>query len=101
RPAEPVVLVAHSGAGALVPSVAVACDGVVEAAVFVDAILPHPGTSWFDNAPASLREHLRTLAADTWLPPWHQWFPPGTLDDLLPDPDLRSRFIAELPRLPV
>lgn len=101
RPAEPLVLVSHSGAGALVPAVAAACDGVVEAAVFVDAILPHPGASWLDTAPPALREHLRALASDSWLPPWHQWFPPGTLDALLPDLDLRSRFITELPRLPV
>lgn len=48
-----------------------------------------------------MREHLRNLATDGWFPPWDQWFPPGTLDLLLPDPDLRARFVAELPRLPV
>jgi hypothetical protein len=100
RPAESLVLVGHSGAGALLPAVAAACDSTVEAAVFVDAILPHPGASWFDTAPPALRQHLRDLAAAGRLPPWHQWFPPGTLDALLPDPDLRSRFITELPRLP-
>jgi len=99
--AEPLILVAHSGAGALVPSVAVACDGKVEAAVLVDAILPHPGVSWLDSAGPEWRERLRTLAADSWLPPWDQWFPPGTLDALLPDPDRCSDFIAELPRLPL
>ncbi len=77
RSPQTLVLVAHSGAGALVPSVAVACDNVFEAAVLVDGILPYPSTSWFDTAPPALREPLRTLAADSWLPPWHQWFPPG------------------------
>ncbi len=101
RPAGPLVLIGHSGAGALLPAVAAACPSVVEAAVLVDAILPHPGASWFDTAPPALREHLRNLATDGWLPPWDQWFPPGTLDLLLPDPDPRARFVAELPRLPV
>ena len=49
RSAEPLVLVGHSGADALLPSVAAACDAAVAAAVFVDAILPHPGASWFDG----------------------------------------------------
>jgi hypothetical protein len=100
-PAQPLVLVGHSGAGALLPSVAAACSGVIEAAVFVDAILPHPGATWFDTAPASLREHLRGLATDGWLPPWDQWFPPGTLEPLLPDSAPRGRFLAQLPRLPL
>ena len=101
RPRKPLVLVGHSGAGALLPSTAAACEGAAEAAVFVDAILPHPGASWFDTAPPGLRDQLRSLAADGRLPPWHQWFPPGALEALLPEPELRSRFIAELPRVPV
>ena len=100
-PALPIVLVGHSGAGALLPSVAAACSGSIEAAVFVDAILPHPGATWFDTAPEGLGEHVRRLATDGWLPPWDQWFPPGTLEPLLPDPPLRERFLAELPRLPL
>jgi hypothetical protein len=99
--ARPLVLVGHSGAGALLPSVAAAFSDVVVAAMFVDAVLPHPGATWFDTAPPSLGEHLRRLAADGWLPRWDQWFPPGTLDPLLPDPALRTRFLAELPRVPL
>jgi hypothetical protein len=99
-PALPLVLVGHSGAGALLPSIAAACSDV-EMAVFVDALLPHPGLTWFETAPASLGEHLRSLATDGRLPPWDQWFPPGTLDALLPDVDVRMRFVVELPRLPL
>src|SRR5919197_552615 len=51
-----------------VAAIAAACSAEVEAAVFVDAILPHPGASWFDTAPSALAEHLRGLAADGWLP---------------------------------
>ena len=71
-PGLPLVLVGHSGAGALLPSVAAACSSAIEAAVFVDAVLPHPSATWLETAPASLGEHLRRLATDGWLPPWGQ-----------------------------
>jgi pimeloyl-ACP methyl ester carboxylesterase len=97
----PVVLVGHSGAGALLPGIAEVLPGRVGAAVFVDAMLPHPGLSWFDAAPEGLREQLLGLVRDAALPPWHEWLPPGTVEALLPDPGVRERFVAELPRVPV
>jgi hypothetical protein len=100
-PGGPLVLVGHSGAGPLLPADAAACGGAVEAAVFVDAGLPHPGASWLETAPPALGERLRGLAEGGRLPPWHEWFPPEALPPLLPDPGLRARFVAELPRLPV
>ncbi len=100
RPAGPVVLIGHSGAGSLLPAVAEAVGGV-DAAVFVDALLPHPGRSWFDTAPRKLREQLRALAVGQRLPPWHRWFPPEAVAALLPDEDTRAQFIAELPEVPV
>jgi hypothetical protein len=96
-----VVLVAHSGAGALLPAITEAVDRPVTGAVFVDAILPASGSTWFDTAPAELGEHLRGLARDGVLPPWHEWFGPDALTDLLPDEDLRQRFAAGVPRLPL
>jgi pimeloyl-ACP methyl ester carboxylesterase len=101
NPTAPVALIGHSGAGALLAAAAEAVTTPVAAAVFVDAILPHPGLSWFDTAPPALRERLRGMAHDGRLPPWHQWFPPEALTELLPDDDLRRRFTAELPRLPL
>ena len=100
-PAGAVVLIGHSGAGALLPAAAEATGASLAAAVFVDATLPHPGASWFDTAPPALREQLGGLARDGRLPAWHQWFPPEVLVQLLPEEDLRWRFIAELPRLPL
>lgn len=98
--AETVTLIAHSGAGALLPAVAEKlerpCYGI-----FVDAILPHPGRSWFDTAPPHLSAHLRGLIRNGFLPPWNQWFPPEVISALIPDPDVRQRFIGELPRIPV
>jgi hypothetical protein len=96
----PLVLVAHSGAGALLPSVAEAVGPSVKAAIFADATLPHPGKSWLDSAPPALAEQLRNQVVNGELPPWDQWFPPGAIADLLPDPVMRRRFLDELPTLP-
>ena len=41
------------------------------------------------------------LSVPSVLPPYHEWFPPGTLAELVPDPARRERLIAEIPRLPV
>ncbi len=95
------VLVGHSGAGALLPAVAAALPGRVRAALFVDALLPHPGRSWFDTAAPELREQLRSLAREGRLPPWHEWFPAGAVAGLLPDATVRERFLAEVPELPL
>ncbi|HZD72743.1 MAG TPA: alpha/beta fold hydrolase [Actinomycetota bacterium] len=100
-PSQPLILVGHSGAGALLPAVAEATDTPVAAAVFVDAILPHPGAAWFDSAPAALGEQLRGLVRHGRLPPWHEWFPPEAVSELLPEERLRRRFIADLPRVPL
>jgi hypothetical protein len=98
---EPIVLVGHSGAGRHLPGLA-ATRPECALLVYVDAALAAPGRSWFDDAPPDLVRTLRDLAGeDGWLPPWHEWFPPGAIDGLLPDPDLRRQFIAGLPRLPL
>ncbi|SMD21061.1 hypothetical protein SAMN05661093_06714 [Kibdelosporangium aridum] len=89
---EPVIAVGHSGAGALLPAIA-------DTAIFVDALLPHPGQSWFDIAPPPAQAQLRGLATEGELPPWHEWFAPEDLP--LPDGPLRTQFLAEIPRLPL
>ena len=53
-------------------------------AIYADAILPHPGHSWFDTAPADMRERLRAGALMGELPPWNEWWPPGALERLIP-----------------
>jgi hypothetical protein len=98
---EPVVLVGHSGAGALLPVIAAAAPVPPAAVVFVDALLPHPGRTWFDTAPPELAAHVRALSRSGVLPPWDQWFPADAIAELLPDPLLRKQFSAELPELPL
>jgi hypothetical protein len=93
------LLVAHSGAGALVPALAARLPRVA-GVIFVDALLPHPGVSWFDTAPQALRETLRSGVTGGLLPPWSDWWPPGALERLLPDAALRGALIAELEPIP-
>ena len=94
----PVIVVGHSGAGVLLPAIAATLDA--RAAVFVDAVLPHPGTSWLDTVSDELRDQVAGLVHDGRLAPWHTWFPAELLDELLPDPDVRARIVAEIPRVP-
>ena len=98
---EPVVLIGHSGAGPLLPGVAAAASTPVRALLYVDAGLPYPGRSWFETAPGELVAHLLGMAVDGRLPPWHHWFPPDMLAELLPEPALRDRFTGELSPLPL
>ena len=95
----PTVLVVHSAAGSLVPALANRLD--LTAVLFVDAILPTPGRSWFDTAPPSLQEHLRNLAQDGFLPPWPAWFGEAVMSRLLPYAPLREAFEADCPPLPL
>lgn len=98
---DPVVLIGHSAAGALLPAIAEAVGDRTHGVVFVDAMLPQPGRSWFDTAPPGLEAQLRGLAVDGMLPPWHEWFPPDALEELVPDASRRGRLTAEIPRLPL
>ena len=96
----PAVVVVHSGAGALVPALEAASANVA-AVIFADAILPHPGRSWFDTAPPDLATGLRGGADFGELPAWDRWWPPGALERLVPDPEIREPLLAELEPLPL
>ncbi|HEY2750413.1 hypothetical protein [Phenylobacterium sp.] len=98
---ENLLLVAHSGAGALAPVLADQLGGRVAGVIFVDAILPHPGRSWFDTAPEEMRGKLRAGAQMGELPAWDQWWAPGALERLVPDRGVREALVAELEPLPL
>lgn len=105
KPSGPtVVLVAHSGAGGVLPAATGALvhgGTAVRGAIFVDAILPHAGHSWFDTTSPERAQQVRDLAVEGRLPPWHEWFPPGALESLVPDASQRQAFEASVPRLPL
>lgn len=60
--ARSVVLVVHSGAGSLVPSVVDEVPSLIKSVIFVDATLPHPGRRWIDTVPAEMADELRGMA---------------------------------------
>lgn len=93
------ILVAHSGAGALIP--AIAEGGTASGAIFMDALLPHPGRSWLSTAPDTLKSHLIHLARKGRVPPWHRWWPRGAIRSLFDDPVAYERFASELNDLPL
>jgi hypothetical protein len=98
---RPVVVVAHSNAGLLVPSIVQTVRRPVAGCLFVDARLPdRTGPS-----PAATPErlaHLQALvAADGRLPPWTTWWDEEDVARLFPDRETRAAISAEQPRLPL
>jgi hypothetical protein len=74
----------------------------VAAVMFVDTSLPHPGRSWLESVPAGLAEQVdRLVEPDGRLRPWHEWFLPGTLEDLIPTQAARSALFSDIPRVPL
>lgn len=95
---EPVTLVAHSNAGAYVPSIVDA--RTVESLVFVDSILPQASGGIPLTSP-ELLEFLETLAsAEGILPIWTHWWG-DAVDELFPDPETRAAIEQSEPRLPL
>lgn len=93
------VVVAHSGAGALLPVVTAGTGA--RAAVFLDAVLPEVGAATWtaDAAQRTLfQEHTQP---DGRLRPWAEWWPSTLVEQLLPDPAVRAEFVGSCPRLPV
>ncbi|WP_378730611.1 alpha/beta fold hydrolase [Nocardia brasiliensis] len=91
------VLVGHSGAGPQLPGIATVLGDRVRAMLYVDATLPHPGEPEVARMPQALVAQLRAMVTDGVLPPWHEWFPPQVLAEMLPDDQLRRCFVAEIP----
>jgi len=95
------ILVAHSGAGLLIPLAATSMHDGPCGAIFVDAMLPQPGKSWFETAPAALSNRIRGAAQDGRVAPWHEWWPPGAIRSLFPNEAEYVRFADAVPRLPL
>jgi pimeloyl-ACP methyl ester carboxylesterase len=96
----PLVLVGHSGAGALLPPIAEAVPGDVAGLVFVDAALP-PASGSAPLAPAEFMQQLRALVIEGVLPRWSRWFGEEGVLGLVRDEGLRAHLEQEMPRLPL
>jgi pimeloyl-ACP methyl ester carboxylesterase len=96
-----VVLVGHSGAGALLPVIANRIGQRVRGLLFVDAMLPHPGKAWLDTVPPDFGTRVKASSTNGLLPPWHEWWPPQVMAGLLPDEVERERFFRTLNRQPL
>jgi len=98
-----VVLVGHSGAGALLPAIGKlarnrGCPARVSGYLFVDCDLPRDGASRLDlfDAPDAAAA-VRARAERGWMRPWGD----AELAGLLTDPALRASFVAGQPRTPL
>jgi pimeloyl-ACP methyl ester carboxylesterase len=98
--ARPVVLVGHSGAGPLLPSIAGAASAEVAAVIFVDASVP-PALGEVPPTPPEFLDQLRALSTEGTLPPWSSWFGERTMRELVPDRAVRGVLEREMPRLPL
>ncbi|MEV2239244.1 alpha/beta hydrolase [Micromonospora sp. NPDC049891] len=97
---QPIVLVAHSNAGLLVPTVVRAAGRPVAGCLFVDASLPSRCGATPAASPERLA-HLRSIAAEGRLPQWTTWWEEDIVAPLFPDSGTRALVSAEQPRLPV
>jgi pimeloyl-ACP methyl ester carboxylesterase len=93
---RPLVLVGHSGGGSLLPIIRQMTPHPLAAYLFVDAGLPHGGTSRLDemetNAPTFAAQFRQHLASGGRYPTWSD----ADLATLIPDDVLRSGMVAEL-----
>jgi len=97
-PASPVVLVAHSGAGVLLPMLGQALAGRVTGYIWVDAMIPEDGKSRLDLFDTSDEaKAFREAATDGLLPAWTE----DDLQEAIPDPAIRRVFVAELQPTPL
>jgi hypothetical protein len=96
---EPVVLVGHSGAGAVLPSIAEGLASWPHSIVFVDAGVP-PCEGVF-TAGGEFLATLQGLATNGILPKWSRWWDDGVLEAIIHDEHRRRDIAVELPEVPL
>lgn len=97
-PETPIILIAHSGAGPLLPAVRQKIGKPVAAYIFVDAGWPKDGKSRLDLfGDVEEVNAFRQSAVNGLLPTWTD----EDLRELIPDDAVRARFVAELTPLPL
>jgi pimeloyl-ACP methyl ester carboxylesterase len=94
-----VVVVGHSGAGSILPSIAAESGHRAVRMVFVDAGLP-PCEGRVTSS-ADFLDQLRALAVDGVLPRWSTWWGDGVMEALVPDHQRRTELEAEMIEVPL
>ena len=98
---RPLVLVAHSNAGAFLPVIRAAVRRPVAASVFVDARLPAREGAMI-LAEGEFLDFLKGMVRpDGRLPRWTDWWPGEDVASLFPDDSTRRAVVDEQPRLPL
>jgi hypothetical protein len=92
----PLILVAHSGAGPLLPAIRGLLPNLVQAYVFVDAGIPQPNASRLDlmksEDPEWASDFQKDLEDGAHFPAWSF----DDLQELIPDETLRRQMVAEI-----
>jgi hypothetical protein len=92
----PLILVAHSGAGPLLPAIRETLTNPIHAYVFVDAGIPHNGATRLDLMQSEDfewgKQFQEYLEGGGRFPSWSS----EDLREILPDTDLRQQIVAEI-----
>lgn len=97
---QEMVVLAHSNAGAYVPSLVTRRP--IVSAVFIDAVLPAASGGLVPLAAPAFLDFLRDKAdTDGLLPPWTRWWDEDDVASLFPDATTRALIEREQPRLPL
>jgi hypothetical protein len=91
-------VIGHSGAGALLPAIGQQLGNDTRSLIFVDAVVPPRAGA--HHTTSEIARLLDEQTIDGLLRPWTEWWPAGTLEQLLPDPRDRSIIAGDLPVLP-
>jgi pimeloyl-ACP methyl ester carboxylesterase len=91
------VVIGHSGAGAVLPAIGHRLTNRVRALVFVDAIVPPAAGD--HRASEAFLDFLDGIVIDGRLPQWLDWWPPEIGTSLVPSPADVDELRADMPRL--
>jgi pimeloyl-ACP methyl ester carboxylesterase len=94
---DEIVVVGHSGAGAVLPLIGRRLGRRLRGLVFVDAVLPPISGS--HRTANGLLALVDDLAVEGRLPAWLDWWPDETVDELVPDPADRRTLRSDMPLL--
>jgi pimeloyl-ACP methyl ester carboxylesterase len=78
------ILLAHSFAGYVAAGAMKRAAAHLRSVIFLDAVIPRPGASWFESMGPETEQYMRSIARDGATP----WFSRPQLDQMYPDNQL-------------